>query len=195
MAPGFELARGAYDALLFDCDGTLVHTAELHHFALAAAMKKLGHQFARDWYQERVGLSLIQVLAEFNQRNEARLTPQDISPLEEEVFCGNAAMIREVAAVATIVRGNVGRIAMAVVSSSTRRMVQASLEAVQLASYFSTMVTVEDVPNPKPAPDGFLEAARRLSVAPDRCLVFEDSEQGLEAARRAGMHALDVRSL
>jgi beta-phosphoglucomutase-like phosphatase (HAD superfamily) len=184
-----------YGALLFDCDGTLVDTAELHHFALAAAAKKLGHDIPRHWYQERVGLSLDHLLEEFNQQNGARLARVDISPLEEDVFCGNASMIREISAVAAIVRNHAGKLPMAVVSSSTKRMVVASLDAVKLTQYFSTLVTVDDVTNPKPAPDGFLEAARRLGVEPSRCLVFEDSQQGLEAARRANMEAQDVRLL
>ena len=56
------------------------------------------------------------------------------------------------------------------------------------------MVCAEDVTHHKPAPDIFLEAARRLSVAPQECLVYEDTDPGLEAARRAGMKSIDVRT-
>jgi HAD superfamily hydrolase (TIGR01509 family) len=194
--PGaLDLATGNFAALLFDCDGTLADTAELHHYAIAAATKSLGHEMPKEWYLDRVGLSLDQLLLEFKILCGVQLYRKDLSPVEEEIYCRNTSMIREIAAVASIVRNNAGKVPMAVVSSSTRRMVIATLEALQLTPYFSTVVTVEDTENPKPAPDGFLKAAQRLGIAPSRCLVFEDSQHGLDAARNANMTAQDVRLL
>jgi beta-phosphoglucomutase-like phosphatase (HAD superfamily) len=194
--PGIvDLANGNYAALLFDCDGTLADTAELHHYAIAAATKSFGHEMPKEWYLERVGLSLDQLLKEFKNLCGVQLYRKDLSPLEEEIFCRNTPMIREIAAVSSIVRNNAGKLPMGVVSSSTRRMVIATLEALRLTPYFSAVITVEDVRNPKPAPDGFLKAAQCLGVDPARCLVFEDSQHGLDAARTAKMTAQDVRLL
>jgi HAD superfamily hydrolase (TIGR01509 family) len=190
-----DLVNGNFGAFLFDCDGTLADTAELHHYAIAAAAKSLGHEMPKEWYFERVGLSLDQLLGEFKHLCGAQLDRKDLSPMEEEIYCSNTSMIREIEAVAAIVRNNAGKIPMAVVSSSTRRMVIATLEALRLTPYFSTVITVEDTENPKPAPDGFLKAAQALGIEPSRCLVFEDSQQGLDAARRANMTARDVRLL
>jgi beta-phosphoglucomutase-like phosphatase (HAD superfamily) len=190
-----DLAYGNFAALLFDCDGTLADTAELHHYAIAAATKSLGHDMPKHWYLDRVGLSLDQLLKEFKSLCGVQLYRRDLSPLEEEIYCRNTSMIREIAAVASIVRNNAGKIPMAVVSSSTRRMVIATLEALRLTPYFSAVITVEDVENPKPAPDGFLKAAQSLGIDPARCIVFEDSQHGLDAARRANMAAKDVRLL
>jgi|HubBroStandDraft_1064217.scaffolds.fasta_scaffold60921_1 beta-phosphoglucomutase-like phosphatase (HAD superfamily) len=190
-----DLATGDFGALLFDCDGTLADTAELHHYAIAAATKSLGHDMPKEWYLDRVGLSLDQLLKEFKHLCGVQLDRKDLSPLEEEIYCRNTSMIREIAAVAAIVRNNAGKIPMAVVSSSTRRMVIATLEALRLTPYFSTVITVEDTENPKPAPDGFLKAAQSLGIEPSRCLVFEDSQHGLDAARRANMSTQDVRLL
>jgi HAD superfamily hydrolase (TIGR01509 family) len=190
-----DLANGNFGALLFDCDGTLADTAELHHYAIAAATKSLGHDMPKEWYLDRVGLSLDQLLKEFKHLSGVQLDRKDLSPLEEEIYCHNTSMIREIAAVAAIVRNNAGKIPMAVVSSSTRRMVIATLEALRLTPYFSTVITVEDTENPKPAPDGFLKAAQSLGIEPSRCLVFEDSQHGLDAARRANMSTQDVRLL
>ncbi|MGB8802750.1 MAG: HAD family phosphatase [Candidatus Acidiferrales bacterium] len=194
--PGIvDLANGNFAALLFDCDGTLADTAELHHYAIAAAAKSFGHDLAKEWYLERVGLSLDQLLKEFKNLCGVQLHRKDLSPIEEEIYCRNTSMIREIATVASIVRKNAGKLPMAVVSSSTRRMVIATLEALRLTPYFSAVITVEDVENPKPAPDGFLKAAQRLGIDPSRCLVFEDSQHGLDAARSANMTAQDVRLL
>jgi beta-phosphoglucomutase-like phosphatase (HAD superfamily) len=187
-----DFENGNFAAWLFDCDGTLADTAELHHYAIAAATKSLGHDMPKEWYLDRVGLSLDQLLHEFKHLCGVQLERKDVSPLEEEIYCRNTSMIREIAAVASIVRNHAGKIPMAVVSSSTRRMVIATLEALGLTAYFSTVITVEDTENPKPAPDGLLKAAQVLGVDPLRCLVFEDSQQGLDAARRANMTAQDV---
>ncbi len=72
-------------------------------------------------------------------------------------------------------------------------MVEASLRAIGLDGAFDTIVTIEDVTEGKPAPDLFLKAAADLGVAPANCHVFEDSHEGLEAARRAGMTATNIR--
>ena len=73
---------------------------------------------------------------------------------------------------------------------------KATLLAVNLLDLFEAVATIEDVQGRgKPAPDMFLEAARRLRVPPNECTVFEDSDEGIEAACRAGMSATDVRSV
>jgi HAD superfamily hydrolase (TIGR01509 family) len=69
------------------------------------------------------------------------------------------------------------------------------MDHLQLREFFPVIVTNEDVPRQKPAPDLFLEAARRLGVRPDRCRAYEDAELGLQAIRAAGMEAVDVRKL
>jgi len=82
---------------------------------------------------------------------------------------------------------------MAVASNGRRENVEASLTVTKLRPLFDFIVAAEDVERGKPAPDVFLEAARRMAVSPARCVVFEDSDEGLEAARRAGMRTIDIR--
>jgi HAD superfamily hydrolase (TIGR01509 family) len=71
--------------------------------------------------------------------------------------------------------------------------VDLELAALGLSQFFQVIITADDDVRPKPAPDIFLEAARRLRVEPEHCQVFEDGDLGLEAARIAGMLATDVR--
>ncbi|NJL41936.1 MAG: HAD-IA family hydrolase [Leptolyngbyaceae cyanobacterium SM1_4_3] len=78
-------------------------------------------------------------------------------------------------------------------SSSHPSTLEATLKAIQLHQYFHTVVSINDVKKGKPEPDLFLLAAQRLGVSPQDCIVYEDSEGGLEAARRAGMRSIDVR--
>ena len=83
---------------------------------------------------------------------------------------------------------------MAVASGGYRAVIRQTLDALALTDWFDAMVCAEDTTNHKPEPDVFLEAARRLKVADaTRCVVFEDTDIGLEAARRAGMTGVDVR--
>jgi HAD superfamily hydrolase (TIGR01509 family) len=82
---------------------------------------------------------------------------------------------------------------MAVASGGTRENVLLTLEAIGVLEHFAVILTADDAVNPKPDPAIFLEAARRMGVTPERCQVFEDGDPGLQAARSAGMTALDVR--
>jgi HAD superfamily hydrolase (TIGR01509 family) len=82
---------------------------------------------------------------------------------------------------------------MAVASGGTRKTVDLELETLQIKDLFSVILTADDDVRPKPAPDLFLEAAKRMQVAPEFCQVFEDGDLGLEAARVAGMLATDIR--
>ena len=85
-----------------------------------------------------------------------------------------------------------GRIPFAVVSGSRRSSVVGSLGALGLLGKFDTLVCAEDYKRGKPAPDSFLMAAKRLGIAPKECLVFEDTELGIEAATAAGMASVKV---
>ena len=82
---------------------------------------------------------------------------------------------------------------MAVASNGTRLNVEMTLRSTGLLGLFDTVVVAADVKQGKPEPDVFLEAARRMGVKAERCVVFEDSDEGLEGARRAGMDGRDIR--
>jgi HAD superfamily hydrolase (TIGR01509 family) len=82
------------------------------------------------------------------------------------------------------------RYPLAVASSSNRPIIDAVLEIAGLAQYFDATVSSEEVPRGKPAPDVYLEAARRLGIAPERCAAVEDSHGGIRAAKAAGMFTI-----
>jgi HAD superfamily hydrolase (TIGR01509 family) len=85
-----------------------------------------------------------------------------------------------------------GKIPFAVVSGSTRDSVTRSLEALGILDRFETLVCAGDYTKSKPDPEPFLIAAKRLGVAPEDCLVFEDTEMGIQAATAAGMASVKV---
>jgi HAD superfamily hydrolase (TIGR01509 family) len=84
------------------------------------------------------------------------------------------------------------RVPLAVASSSPRVDVHLSLESVGLAHFFARVVTADDVVNTKPAPDLYLEACRGLGLPPGRCVAFEDSGAGVQAATAAGLACFAV---
>jgi beta-phosphoglucomutase-like phosphatase (HAD superfamily) len=105
------------------------------------------------------------------------------------------AGIKPIQVVVEVVRANYGRIPMAVASGGTQAIIRQVLEHLKILDLFDAVVTNEMVKNQKPAPDIFLEAARRLGVAPRDCRAYEDTDLGLQAIRAAGMEAVDVRPL
>jgi beta-phosphoglucomutase-like phosphatase (HAD superfamily) len=190
------LAVGTFDGLIFDCDGTLVDTAPAHLAALKIALARVGLDMDDAWYFERVGLTPDDLLDQYEDHfSKLPIARPDLLAPYSVAFQGSLDEMREVQVVANMARAWRGRVPMCVASNGQRANVQASLNAVGLLPLFDFVVTVEDVERGKPAPDIFLEGARRMKVEPARCMVLEDSDEGLEAARRAGMPSIDVRTI
>ena len=100
--------------------------------------------------------------------------------------------LKAVAEVIEHVDAQYGKIPFGIVSGSTRESVVNSLNTLGLLNKFDTIVASEDYKRSKPAPDAFLLAAKRLGVAPELCLVFEDADIGIQAATAAGMASVRV---
>jgi beta-phosphoglucomutase-like phosphatase (HAD superfamily) len=105
------------------------------------------------------------------------------------------AQVEPINRVVGIAREFYGKIPLGVASGGTRKIVEQVLAHLGLRELFGAIVTSEDVINQKPAPDIFLEAARRLGVSPQFCRAYEDTDLGMQAIRAAGMEAVDVRQL
>jgi len=179
-------------ALIFDCDGTLVDTPPVYAKAWAKGLALSGITMEADWYMARAGMSAHMLMDAFEAEHGVALERGEVVQIMRGVFAEGIDQLREIEAVASIARRNHGRLPMAVASGGTMEIVAATLRATNLLPLFDTVVTLDEVKRAKPEPDLFLEAARRLGVDPGHCLVFEDSREGLEAAQRAGMSAVDI---
>ncbi|MEO6910960.1 MAG: HAD family phosphatase [Edaphobacter sp.] len=190
---GISLVEGTFSGLIFDCDGTLVDTAPAHLAALQEGLEAHGLTMEKEWYDARDGLTSEELMDEY-EALLGRPTPRDdIFARYTVAFQEGLHLIREVTVIAEIAREWHGRVPMAVASNGCRENIEATLGAAKLLPLFDLIVSVEDVARGKPAPDVFLEAARRMGVAAADCVVFEDSNTGLAGARKAGMRVIDIR--
>ena len=181
--------------LVFDCDGTLADTMPLHWRAWQIVTHRHELHFPMDRFYSLGGVpsrDIVKLLATEQGRTLDYLA---VAHEKEQVYLPLMAQVRPIEAVAAIARANYGKIPMAVASGGTQPIITAVLEQLNLRHLFGAIVTNEMIQNQKPAPDIFLEAARRIGVAPEFCRGYEDTDLGLQAVRSAGMDAVDVRIL
>lgn len=186
--------RNGYDAVIFDCDGTLVDSMSAHFEAWcdALAVYGAGGVLREDVFLAMGGRPSRDIVMELNDHYGLKLDPAAMALAKREAFfkrMGSITLIDEVAAFAKSLRG---RMPMAVATGSNRRVVEKTLQMLGISDWFDEVVTSEDVVEGKPAPDVFLYAAKLLGVAPSRCLVLEDAPAGILAAQRAGMQVMTI---
>jgi len=191
-------------AIIFDFDGVIADDEPLHLAAFQRALASDGITITRDQYYARY-LGFDDRSAIMEAFRDAGATPsaaqlRTVLAAKAEQFL---ALVRAGApifpGVPAFVRGAAARVPLAIASGALRHEIELILAQAGLADCFAAIVSAEDVREGKPSPEGFLLAlerlrARRTDLTPERCLVIEDSQPGLEAARRAGMRCLAVTS-
>lgn len=179
-------------AVVFDFDGTLADTGASHEQALRDALRPHGVDLDPGWYSRHAGLSIGDLLAGLPG---SRHLPRDqIIQHSRDRLLAAIDRITPVGAVITLLSAALrAGLPCAVASGASRLLVQPGLAALGLSDHFAAVVTAEDVPHGKPAPDLYTEAARRLGTSPSRCLAVDDTADGVTAARAAGMRVLTVR--
>jgi len=182
-------------ALIFDCDGTLADTMPLHWRAWQEVTRRYQLHFPEDRFYALGGVPSRDILKMLSEEQGRPLDPIAASKEKEAAYLPFLEEVREIESVVSIAREHYGRIPMAVASGGIQAHIRKVLEHLGILHLFQAVVTSEDVKNQKPAPDIFLEAARRLGVAPADCRAYEDTDLGLQAIRSAGMEAVDVRHM
>ena len=182
-----------FDALIFDCDGTLVDSMPLHFQAWQTALSLHGIEFSQQRFLQLAGVPTRQIIELLGRESGQHLDVDAIVSTREQEFARLSPEVQAVEPVIRIARHYRGQKPMAVASGSTRAAVEFQLRRLGVLDWFQTVVAAEDTERHKPEPDVFLEAARRLGCQPERCVVFEDADLGLQAAQRAGMQGVDVR--
>ena len=183
-----------YTAILFDCDGTLADTMPAHYRAWLHVTKHHGILFDEDRFYALGGRPTRDILATLANEASIEIDLDHASEMKETAFLEQVKYVKAIDPVIAALRRAHGHLPVAVVTGGYRDVCEKILLQIGIREFFDCIVASEDTNRHKPDPDPFLEAARRLGVAPEGCLVWEDSDLGIEAARQAGMSWIDVRS-
>jgi beta-phosphoglucomutase-like phosphatase (HAD superfamily) len=181
--------------IIFDCDGTLADTMPLHWRAWQVIAARHRFHLPQARFYALGGVPSRDILKMLRTEQGVPLDPLAVALEKEAEYLALIARVEPINTVVGVAREHYGRIPLAVASSGTRRIIEQVLDHLDIRNLFQAVVTSEDVVNQKPAPDIFLEAARRIGVPPEFCRAYEDTDLGMQAIRAAGMEAVDVREL
>ena len=187
-----RLPPGSYRAYLFDCDGTIADSMPLHYIAWKKALAEWNCTFDEQLFYALGGTPVAEIVSMLNKKYGLSMPVESVSSRKENLYMELLPQLRAVPEVVEQIDAQHGRIPFAVVSGSTRESVIASLNSLKLLDRFDTMVCAGDYKKSKPDPECFLLAACKLGVAPESCLVFEDTDMGIQAATAAGMASVKI---
>ena len=179
--------------LIFDCDGTIADTMPIHYQAYMNALGENGRFFTQEMFYDLAGVPAVPVMEILKGKYSLEIDPQQIADEKEREFQNLLHEVDSIEAVENVIKEYHGKLPMIVASGGTRENIERTLKLVELDKYFDHILSADEVPNGKPAPDIFLTAAHRIGIEPKDCLVFEDADMGIRAAEAAGMQWVDVR--
>jgi HAD superfamily hydrolase (TIGR01509 family) len=186
-----NLPPAPFDAILFDLDGTLIDTESLAVASGVKALARVGFPMGPEFLHQLIGKDH----AASEQIIRDCLPDMDLSEFERhwrELFNDLVNLGLPLKPGAEALLDQLAHLPRGLVTSSRRDEAHRKLGIAGIAQYFQIVISRDDVAAAKPAPDPYLLAAERLGVPPARCLVFEDSETGAEAAHRAGCRVVQV---
>ena len=166
----------------------------IHFLAWHQTMKAVGLELPEDRFYAMGGIPTHRIIATLAEEQRVSVDPYATAARKEEAFFELLHLLEPIPNVVAVAKKLRNQKPIAVASGGTRQGVERQLRHVGILDWFPVIVCAEDTARHKPDPDVFLETAKRLQVPPEKCLVFEDAELGIEAARRAGMDWLDVRN-
>lgn len=189
-----EIAMDGVEAVIFDCDGTLVHSMPAHFEAWCDALAYYGAEnvFQEDVFYAMGGRPTTDIVVELNAEYCLKLDPEAVAMKKREAFLARLQSIDEIEEVADFARSLRGRLPMAIATGGRRLVIEKTLQALELSDLFDEVVTADEVKTGKPAPDIYLRAAELLGVDPAKCLALEDAPAGIMAAQQAGMKVIAV---
>lgn len=181
-------------ALIFDLDGTLLDSMPIHYEAWKEiCRKRLNYDFTEEFFYSHAGVSSEKIFEEIRNRTGKDFDPHAYAKAKEALYETKLHKLTLVQPVFEIVLQYHGKLPMSIGTGSPREGSWKAIRTMGLDKYFEILVSKEDVPHPKPAPDTFLRCAEIMQAEPAGCQVFEDGDPGLKAARTAGMIATDIR--
>jgi len=182
-----------FAGVIFDCDGTLVDSADAHMHAMQAATLEQGQEMAASWYQSRTGLDRTNLFEQFSLTTDAHFNIEQACLTSIASFKHFIDQIQPIpATIKLATQLYKDNFPLAVATNSERAVAEQSLSAAEIRHLFDLIVSISDDVPPKPSPSMFELAAKRMSLSVEEILVFEDSAQGVYAAGQAGMSVIQL---
>ncbi len=181
-----------FKAYLFDFDGTVADTMPGHFDAWNHVLSAYNVTFTREQHQAWAGRPTREIVGLLSDLYKVNLPADEILKAKEVHYSKSLHLIKGIVPVVEIIEAAYGKIPMAIVSGSRRHAVASTLKVLKMDHFFDLLVCAEDYVHGKPAPDCFLKAAEHFNVSPADCLVFEDAQLGIEAAKAANMNYLKI---
>jgi HAD superfamily hydrolase (TIGR01509 family) len=164
----------------------------LHYIAWKRSLAEWNCTFDEQLFYAWGGTPITEIISLLNEQQGLSMSVESVSSRKENFYRELLPQLKAIPEVVEHIEAQHGRIPFAIVSGSTRESVTASLVSLKLLDRFDTMVCAGDYKKSKPDPECFLLAASKLGVAAEACLVFEDTDMGIQAARAAGMASVKI---
>lgn len=182
-----DIPNRVFGGYIFDCDGTIADNMPLHYRAWSMAMADFGGEYPEELFYAWGGRPTAVIVGMLNEKYGLALDVDETVQRKEKYYLTLISEVVPVPEVMEIVTSMHGIVPLSVASGGHRELVEATLDVFGIRDLFQAIVCVEDYERGKPHPEPFLLAAKLMSVAPEDCVVFEDSPIGIEAAKAANM--------
>ncbi len=181
-------------ALIFDLDGTVANTMQNHFTAWRKAVVPYGIDFNATLFKQLTGMPSYATIEKLNKLFGTEMDPLEVGKKKTDNYKKEAHSTKEISVVADVVRKYYSSLPMSIGTGSNKLGAKNTLEATGMQKYFDIIVSADDITNPKPHPETFLKCAELMNVQPQDCVVFEDGELGMQAAKKAGMMVIDINN-
>ena len=187
------LTQGDYEAFLYDCDGTLADNMQAHKNSYVKAAGEFGFVLDPAMIDELAGWPTVEVVTEMSRRYNVSIDITAFTQRKGQIFFEEyIEHTQPIPFVVDHLKQHAGKIKIGVVSGGRRHTVERTLNVLGIHHLVETIVCAGETPKGKPFPDPFLKAALELGVAPEKCMVFEDGDPGIQSANAAGMQSIRI---
>lgn len=180
-------------ALIFDMDGLLIDSEKLYRKASFELLNQFGKIPGEDLFKKCIGRKLAQSMAIYVEMMDLPVSP------DKMLYLMQKTMTKLIGEELTMMPGALdilefynGKCPIALATGSTKTILKAVLEKTNIEKYFDVILSSDEVKNGKPEPDIFLKAMEKLQVENDKCIIFEDAQNGVIAGRRAGAYVIAI---
>lgn len=184
-------------AVIFDMDGVIIDSEPVYNGIHEKMLRDFGVKEILDVPEDYTGMTNSAVFKIVREKYNLKQTVEEISAYQLKVILEEFSRLEDepidgIRDLLAFLKEQ--QIKTAIASSSARKLIETVVKKFNLMAFFDVIVSGEEVPAGKPAPDVFLEAARQLHVSPEDCLVIEDSKNGTIAAKAAGMSCIGFKN-